>query len=157
MRFLLLLAALVPACKAAEAQRPESRTTVIGQAQFPGELPTTHDGTLRLTIRGTAEVSDDCRVSGDQAFVATYDGGLTVQPNGQFNAALAPSGIQLANGCNANQIRNLAISSIELGAQLGDEYGAGSLTYQNLSAIDGDELRTGSFDELAGELTFNRQ
>lgn len=156
MRYLLLLA-LIPACREADAQRPSSKATLVGQAQFPQDLPTTHDGTVRMTIRGTAEVSDDCRVSADQNFEATYDGALTVQPNGQFQAALYPDGIQLANGCNVSSIRNLAIQSIDLSAQLGDEVGRGSLTYQNLSAIDGDELRAGAFDQLDGELTFTRQ
>ncbi|MFT3695019.1 MAG: hypothetical protein QM831_17915 [Kofleriaceae bacterium] len=155
MRF-LLLALLIPACREADAQRPSSKATLQGHAQFPQDLPTTHDGTVRLTIRGTAEVSDDCKTSAEQNFEATYDGALTVEPDGQFQAALYPNPIQLANGCSASSIRNLAISSIDLSAQLGDEVGRGQLTYQNLASIDGDELRAGAFDDLAGELTFTR-
>jgi hypothetical protein len=48
------------------------------------------------------------------------------------------------------------VTSIEISAQLGDEVGHGRLTYQNLAAIDGDELNAGAFDELVGELTFTR-
>ena len=156
-RMMLLLAAL-SACRAAEA-RPESRTTLTGTAQFPTELPTTDRGTVRLTIRGTAEVSDDCKTSGDQDFVATYDGELIVQSGGQFNASLYPTSptVALANGCGATQIRNIhQVTSIEIAAELGDQVGRGTLTYQNLAAIDGAELEAGAFDELVGELTFTR-
>ena len=156
---MLLLAALIPACRAAEA-RPESKATLSGVAQFPDALPTTDHGSVRLTIRGSAEVSDDCKTSGDQNFVATYDGELIVQPDGQFNSSLYPtsSTVALANGCTATQIRNVhQVTSIELDAQLGDEVGRGTLTVQNLAAVDGDELNAGAFDELVGELTFTRQ
>ena len=156
---MLLLAALIPACRAAEA-RPESRATLAGTAQFPDALPTTDHGSVRLTVRGSAEVSDDCKTSGDQNFVGTYDGELVVQPDGQFNASLYPTSasVALANGCSASQIHTVhQVTSIEIDAQLGDEVGHGALTYQNLAAIDGDELNAGAFDELAGELTFTRQ
>jgi hypothetical protein len=155
-RMMLLLVAL-SACRAAEA-RPESRTTLTGTAQFPNDLPTTDRGSVRLTLRGTAEVSDDCKTSSDQSFVATYDGQLIVQPDGHFDASLYPTSptVALASGCTATDIRNIRQVSIELDAQLGDEVGRGTLTYQNLAAIDGDELQAGAFDELAGELTFTR-
>ena len=157
MKYLLLLAAL-SACHAAEA-RPESKATLTGAARFPADLPTTDRGTVRLTLRGSAEVSDDCKQSGDQDFVATYDGTLIVQPDGQFNASLFPSSptVVLANGCTATSIRNIhQLTAIEITAELGDEVGRGSLTNQNLAAIDGDELNAGAFDELVGELTFTR-
>jgi hypothetical protein len=156
---MLLLAALIPACRAAEA-RPESRATLAGTAQFPTDLPTTDHGTVRLTIRGSAEVSDDCKTSSNQNFVATYDGELVVQPDGQFNSSLYPTSptVALANGCSATQIHNVnQVTSIAIDAQLGDEVGHGGLTYQNLAAVDGDELNAGAFDELVGELTFTRQ
>jgi hypothetical protein len=155
---MLLLAALIPACRAAEA-RPESRATLAGTAQFPNELPTTDRGTVRLTIRGIAELSDDCKTSGDQSFVATYDGELIVQPDGHFDSSLYPTSptIALESGCSATQIHNVhQVTSIEIGAELGDQVGRGALTYQNLAAIDGDELNAGAFDELVGELTFTR-
>jgi hypothetical protein len=155
---MILLLAALSACRSAEA-RPESKATLTGTAQFPNELPTTDHGSVRLTIRGTAEVSDDCKTSGDQNFVATYDGELIVQPDGQFNSSLYPGSptVALANGCSATQIRNIhQLTSIEISAQLGDEVGRGTLTVQNLAAVDGDELNAGAFDELVGEITFTR-
>ena len=154
---MLLVAALIPACRAADA-RPESKATLVGTAQFPNEVPTTDHGSVRLTINGTAEVSDDCKTSGDQNFTATYDGQLIVQPDGRFNANLFPSALNLADGCRATAIRQIdQIANIQLGAQLGDQVGFGALSYQNLAAIDGDELQAGAFDELAGDLTFTKQ
>ena len=154
---ILLLAALIPACRSAQA-RPESRATLTGTAHFPTDLPTTHDGSVRMTITGTAEVSDDCRTSGDQNFTAAYDGNLVVGDDGGFTASLYPAPLSLANGCRATEIRNIhQITNISVDAQLGDEVGHGTLTYQNLAAIDGSELQAGAFDELMADLTFTRQ
>ena len=153
---MLLLAALIPACRAAEA-RNESRATLTGTAQFPGDLPTTRSGTVQMTVRGLGDISDSCKGSGEQQFVATYSGALTVDPAGRFTAPLYPNGVMVGNNCAAQDIRIEQISSITLGAQLGDEVGAGELTFQNLAAVDGDELKAGAFDELNGSLTFTRQ
>jgi hypothetical protein len=153
---ILLLAALLPACRSAQA-RPESRATLSGTARFPTDLPLTHEGTVRMTITGTAEVSDDCETSGDQSFIAAYDGNLVVGDDGQFTASLYPAPIALASGCRPTEIRNVhQIANISVEAQLGDEVGHGALTYQNLTAIDGDELQAGAFDELMANLTFTR-
>jgi len=153
---ILLLAALIPACRPAEA-RPESRSTLTGTAQFPTDLPTTHNGTVRMTITGNAEVSDNCRTSGDQSFIAAYDGNLVVGDDGQYTASLYPAPISLASGCRPTAIRNIhQITNISVDAQLGDEVGHGTLNYQNLAAIDGDELQAGAFDDLMADLTFTR-
>ena len=154
---ILLLAALIPACRPADAARPESRATLSGQAQFPGDLPTTHDGNVRMTIRGLAEINDSCKGDGDQSFTATYDGHLVVQPDGRFDASLYPNPITTGSGCVAEDIRVEHIDSVTLESQLGDEVGTGNLNYQTLTAIDGDELKNGAFDDLVGELVFNRQ
>jgi hypothetical protein len=154
---ILLLAALIPACRPADAARPESRATLSGQAQFPSDLPTTHDGNVRMTIRGLAEINDSCKGDGDQNFTATYDGQLVVQPDGRFDASLYPNPITTASGCIAQDIRVEHIDSVTLESQLGDEVGIGNLNYQTLTAIDGDDLKNGAFDDLVGELVFNRQ
>ena len=154
---MLLLAAVIPACKAAHADRPESRATLSGTAHFPTDLPTTHDGNVRMTVHGLAEISDSCNSDGDQNFTATYDGHLVVQPDGRFDASLYPNPITTASGCVANDIRVEHLDSIQLEATRGDETGTGTLTYQNLAAVDGDELKNGAFDDLVGELVFNRQ
>ena len=153
---ILFLAALIPACKAAHADRPESRATLSGTAQFPDELPTTHDGNVRMTIKGHGEITDSCNNSGSTQFTATYDGQLVVQPDGRFDAALYPNPIITANGCNADDLREDHVDDITLEAALGDETGSGRLTYQNLTAVDGDELKTGAFDDLVGELVFRK-
>jgi hypothetical protein len=154
---ILLLAALVPACRSASAARPESRATLSGQAQFPTDLPTTHDGTVRMTISGLGEINDNCHGEGNQNFTATYDGNLTVQPDGRFDAALFPNPVTTGSGCVADDIHVERIDNIKLEAQLGDEVGIGNLTYQTLTAVDGDELKNGAFDDLVGEMVFNRQ
>lgn len=154
---ILLLAALVPACKEAHADRPESRATLSGTAQFPGDLPTTHDGNVRMTIHGHGEITDTCNLSGSQMFTATYDGRLVVQPDGHFEASLYPNPINTSNGCVADDIHDDHVDSIQLEAQLGDEVGTGNLSYQTLTAVDGNELKSGAFDDLVGELVFNRQ
>ncbi len=110
-----------------------------------------------MTVRGLAEINDSCKGSGEQQFVATYTGALTVDPDGRFTAPLYPQGVMVGNGCVAQDVRIEQISSVTLGAQLGDEVGAGELSFQNLAAVDGDELKAGAFDELNGTLTFNRQ
>ena len=153
---MLLLAALVPACKAAQADRPESHATLSGTAQFPDELPTTHDGNVRLTIKGHGEITDSCNNSGSTMFTATYDGQLVVQPDGRFDAALYPNPIVTANGCAADDLHDDHVDTIQLDATLGDETGTGTLTYQNLAAVDGDELQKGAFDDLVGELIFRK-
>jgi hypothetical protein len=131
---------------------------VSGTARFPADPPTTNTGTLRLTIRGLAEINDSCRGSGNQRFTATYDGQLEVQPDGQFTAALYPTApaVTVSSGCSAEDIRVEQISSVQLDAQLGDEVGTGGLAFQTLTAVDGDELKAGSFDDLVGQLTFTR-
>jgi len=154
---ILLLAALVPACKAAEAERPESHATLSGTAQFPTDLPTTHDGNVRMTVRGLAEINDNCHGGGEQTFDATYDGHLVVQPDGRFDAALYPNPVTTASGCVADDIRVERVDGIQLEAQLGDEVGTGALTFQNLAAVDGDQLKNGAFDDLVGELVFRPQ
>jgi len=156
LRLALLLAALVPACRAADAARPESRATLSGTAQWAGDLPTTRSGTVRLTIRGFGEVGDDCRGGGDMAFTATYTGALEVQADDRYSVALYPEAITAGTGCSANEIRPERIDKIQLDAQLGDEVGYGTLGYQTLTAIDGDDLKSGTFDELAGDLVFTR-
>jgi len=153
---MLLLAALVPACKAAQADRPESHATLSGTAQFPDELPTTQDGNVRMTIRGHGEITDNCNNSGSTMFTATYDGELVVQPDGHFAAALYPNPIVTANGCSADELREDHVDNITLEATLGDETATGTLTYQNLAAVDGDELKKGAFDDLVGELIFRK-
>ena len=153
---ILFLAALVPACRAAEA-REESRATLTGTAQFAGDLPTIRSGTVQMTVRGVGDINDSCNGSGEQQFVASYAGALTVDPAGRFTAPLYPGGVTVGNNCVAQDIRIEQISSITLAARLGDEAGAGELTFQNLAAVDGDELKAGAFDELEGSLTFTRQ
>jgi hypothetical protein len=154
---ILLLAALIPACKAAHADRAESRATLSGQAHFPTDLPTTHDGNVRMTIHGVADIDDSCKGDSNQSFTATYDGHLVVQPDGHFDAQLYPNPIITGSGCTAENLDSAHIDSITLESQLGDEVGTGNLTYQTLSAVDGDELRNGAFEDLVGELVFTRQ
>src|SRR3569832_3036273 len=98
---MLLLAALIPACKAAHADRPESRATLSGTARFPTDLPTTHDGNVRMTVHGLAEISDSCNSDGDQNFTATYDGHLVVHPDGCFVVSLFLFSFSFASGCVA--------------------------------------------------------
>jgi len=153
---MLLLAALVPACKAAQADRPESHTTLSGTAQFPNDLPTTYDGSVRMTIKGHGKVTDSCNNSGSTMFTATYDGQLVVQPDGRFDAALYPNPIVTANGCAAGDLHEDHVDTIQLDATLGDEVGTGNLNYQTLTAVDGNELQKGAFDDLVGELIFRK-
>jgi len=110
-----------------------------------------------MTIRGFGEVSDDCRGGGDMAFTATYRGNLEVQADDRYTVALYPEGVVAGTGCAAASIRPERVDAIQLDAQLGDEVGTGTLSYQTLSAVDGDELKTGNFDDLAGDLVFTRR
>jgi hypothetical protein len=110
-----------------------------------------------LTLVGVADIDDSCKGDGNQTFTATYDGQLVVQPDGHFDALLYPNPITTASGCVAEDIRSPHLQSVTLGSQLGDEVGTGNLTYQTLTAVDGTDLQKGSFDDLAGELVFNRQ
>jgi hypothetical protein len=144
---ILLIAALVPACRAAQA-RDESRATLTGKAQFPGELPTTHNGSVQMIVTGVGEINDSCKGSGRQQFVATYAGALTVDPDGSFTSPLYPKGVLVAENCVAQDLRVEQIGSIKLAAELGDEVGTGELVFQNLAAADGDELK--------GALVFTR-
>lgn len=89
----------------------------------------------------------------EQQFVARYSGALTVAPDGRFTAPLYAKGVTVGNNCVAQDIRIEQISSITLGAQLGDEAGAGELTFQNLAAVDGDELKAVYGDKLDRSLT----
>lgn len=157
LRHALLLVALVPACRAADAARTESRATLSGTAQWASDLPTTRSGTVRMTIRGYGEVGDDCKGGGDMAFTATYTGALDIQTDDHYSVALFPEAVVAGTGCTASSIRVERIDAIQLDAQVGDETGYGTLTYQNLAAVDGDDLKSGNFDELAGDLVFTRR
>jgi hypothetical protein len=156
-RIALCLFALA-ACRTAESARAESRATLVGTASFVGDSPTTDRGRVRMTVRGIAEAVDDtCRSSGPQRFVATYDGDLVVHGDGTFQSALYPNLILTGDGCIVTRLRVAQIDTIDLDGQLGDMVGHGALRFQNLAAVDGDELLAGAFDELDGDLTFARQ
>ena len=152
MRTLLLLA--VVACRPAEGARPESRATVSGVATFTNGPVATDTGSIAMTIRGTAEDMDNACRSDQREFIATYDGNLALDGNGAFTAALYPRSIVTPDNCMVTSLRVEHIDAITLDAQLGDRAGRGALTYQNLAAVDGDELRTGAFDDLVGTLDF---
>jgi hypothetical protein len=157
MRVIVCLLAALTACRAAEGARAESRATLVGSATFVGDPPTTDRGHVRMTVRGVAETLDDtCRSSGPQQFSATYDGDLAIASDGTFTVALYPNPIATAGGCIATRLRVDHVDGIDLEGQLGDELGRGALRFQNLAAVDGDELLAGAFDELAGDLVFGR-
>src|SRR5256885_1439097 len=99
---LLAIACAVVACHRADAQTHDP-ATVVGYATLPFALTGPARGTVRLIVRGSAEISDACPDAALRAFVSEYDGELELRPDGSFSARLAPFQPPVAtpSGCPA--------------------------------------------------------
>jgi hypothetical protein len=143
----------IAACRPADAARPESHSTLTVNATFIGVAPASEQGTIRMTVRG---IGDTAECGGRRTFSATYDGTLAHQRDATYVAQLYSASPTIAtdDGCSVPDLHVEQVSSTQLDARLGDLVGTGTLTFQTLTAVDGDELTDGKFDDLHGDVTF---
>jgi hypothetical protein len=157
-----LIAEACLSCGKRAVAQPESHSMLLGHASFPvwsAPLAQAQQGSVRVTLHGEGDIDDDCPDRDAGQFVAEYDGALSVAPDGTFEAALAPFSPPIATpvGCRVTSLEVHRIDSVVILAELPalQMEGEGSLVFQNLGAVDLDELQAGDFGELYARIAFH--
>jgi hypothetical protein len=157
-----LIAAACLACGKRAAAQPESQAALVGHASFPPWSPSLaqpQQGSVRVIVHGQGEIDDNCPDADAGQFVAEYDGTLAVATDGSFEAALVPFSPPIATpaGCRVTSVDVHRIDSVAVAAQLPalELEGDGWLTFQNLGAVDRDELEAGDLGNLYARIVFH--